>query len=97
MKGWNQQYSDKGLTIIGILSPELDIARQGFNLAHAIQHFRLPYRVALDSDFKNWTNYRNRFWPSLYAIDREGYVRFNHIGEGNEQQVEAVIQQLLAE
>jgi hypothetical protein len=53
--------------------------------------------VALDNDFRNWTNYRNHYWPSLYVIDREGYIRFNHIGEGNEQHVEAVIQQLLAE
>lgn len=97
LKGWNQKYGEQGLTIIGVHSPEFDFEKQTANVADAIQRFGLPYRVALDNDFTNWKNYRNHYWPSLYVIDREGYIRFNHIGEGNEQQVESVIQQLLAE
>ena len=97
LKGFHQKYAGQGLTIIGVHSPEFEFEKQTANVLTAIQRFGLPYRVALDNDFKNWNNYRNHYWPSVYVIDREGYIRFNHIGEGNEQQVEAVIQQLLAE
>jgi thiol-disulfide isomerase/thioredoxin len=97
LKGWNLKYADRGLTIIGIHSPEFDFERQEGNVEHAIKEFGLPYRVALDNDFQNWNAYHNRYWPSLYLIDREGFIRLNQIGEGNYDQVEAAIEQLLSE
>ena len=97
LKGWHEKYGSQGLTIIGVHTPEFDFERQTANVADAIRRFGLPYRVALDNDMQNWNNYRNHYWPSYYLIDRAGYIRYNHIGEGNEQQVESVIQQLLAE
>ncbi len=97
LKGWHQKYSDQGLTIIGVHSPEFDYEKQTANVEQAIRRFGLLYRVALDNDFQNWNAYRNRYWPSFYLIDKQGYIRYNHIGEGDYDKVEAVIKQLLAE
>ena len=39
----------------------------------------------------------NHYWPALYFADAQGRIRHHHFGEGEYQQSEMVIQQLLAE
>lgn len=85
------------MTIIGVPSPEFADEKQQANVEQAIQRFGLPYRVALDNDVRNWRALRNQYWPTFYLIDKEGYIRYVHIGEGDYEKVEGVIQQLLAE
>ncbi len=53
--------------------------------------------VAMDNDFRTWRAYGNRYWPRKYLIDREGIIRFDHIGEGAYQETELHIRNLLAE
>ena len=97
LKELNRKYGDKGLTIIGVHSPEFDFEHETANVLQAIQRFGLPYLVAQDNDFANWNAYRNHYWPSVYLIDKEGYLRFNHIGEGDEDKIDAAVRQLLNE
>ncbi|MBI1800372.1 MAG: redoxin domain-containing protein [Chloroflexi bacterium] len=97
LKEWQAKYGAQGLTIIGVHAPEFDYEKVQANVEQAIKRFGLSYRVALDNDFRNWNAYHNRYWPAFYLIDKEGYIRFVHIGEGDEEKVEAVIRQLLAE
>ncbi len=85
------------MTIIGVHSPEFDYEKQQANVEQAIKRFGIPYRVALDNDFQNWRTFRNQYWPTFYVIDKQGYIRYVHIGEGDYEKVEAIIQQLLAE
>ena len=67
------------------------------NVQQAIKRFGIPYLVAQDNDFANWNAYRNHYWPSLYLIDKEGYLRFNHIGEGDYDKIDTAVQPLLSE
>jgi redoxin len=97
LKELNHKYGDKGLTIIGVHSPEFDFEHDKVNVQQAIQRFGLPYRVVQDNDFANWNAYRNHYWPSLYLIDKEGYLRYNHIGEGDYDKIDAAVRQLLGE
>jgi len=97
VKEWHKKYGEQGLTIIGIHSPEFDYEKQTANVEQAIKRFGIPYRVMLDNDFKNWNAFRNHYWPSLYLIDKDGYIRFNHLGEGGYVEVEAKIRELLVE
>lgn len=83
--------------MIGVHSPEFAYEKEKANVEQAIKRFGLTYRVALDNDFQNWNAFHNRYWPTFYLIDKEGYIRFTHIGEGEYDKVEAVIRQLLAE
>ena len=97
LKELHRRYRDKGLTIIGVHSPEFDSEHETANVQEAIQRFSLPYLVAQDNDFANWNAYHNHYWPSLYLIDKEGYLRFNHIGEGDYDKIDAAVRQLLSE
>ena len=97
MRDWHQKYQDEGLTVIGVHSPEFQHEHDLGNLKEAIARLDVPYPVTQDNDFRIWKSYRNRYWPSLYLIDKQGHIRYTHIGEGNYDHTEEAISALLAE
>ena len=74
-------YADEEFTLIGIHTPEFSHERDPANVRQAVADQQIPYPVALDNDRRLWTAFRNRFWPSLYVIDRRGIIRDQHVGE----------------
>jgi hypothetical protein len=94
---WHRKYESQGLVIIGNHYPEFGYERQVENLTEAIQRLEIPYPVAQDNDGGTWRAYNNRYWPTLYLIDKHGDIRYRHIGEGSYRETEAAIQALLAE
>jgi thiol-disulfide isomerase/thioredoxin len=94
---WNQKYSDKGLVVVGVHSPEFQFEKKYTNVKDAVQRFGIRYPVILDSDHGTWNVYGNNYWPRFYLIDAQGYIRYDHIGEGNYDQIEKSIQSLVAE
>ena len=94
---WNQKYSDKGLVIVGVHSPEFTFEKNYTNVQAAVQRFGITYPVILDSDHGTWNAYGNQYWPRFYLIDTQGHIRYDHIGEGGYDQTEKAIQFLLAE
>ena len=94
---WNDKYADKGLLIVGIHSPEFEFEKDISNVKTAVKQFGITYPVVLDNDMKTWKTFENRYWPRKYIADSEGYIRYDHIGEGGYDETEKVIQQLLEE
>jgi thiol-disulfide isomerase/thioredoxin len=94
---WNEKYADKGLVIVGIHSPEFEFEKNIDNVKAAVQKYGLKYPVLQDNDKGTWDAYQNRYWPRKYLIDNEGYIRYDHIGEGGYAETEKVIQSLLTE
>jgi thiol-disulfide isomerase/thioredoxin len=94
---WNQKYSNKGLVIVGLHSPEFTFEKNYTNVKTAVQRFGISYPVILDSDHGTWDAYENQYWPRFYLIDTQGNIRYDHIGEGSYDQIEKAIQSLLAE
>ena len=83
--------------MIGNHYPEFSYEKDLDNLKEAIVRLEVPYAVAQDNEGLTWRAYRNRYWPSLYLIDKHGNIRYQHIGEGRYEETEAAIQTLLAE
>jgi thiol-disulfide isomerase/thioredoxin len=94
---WNQKYSKNGLIIVGIHSPEFQFEKDYANVKDAVQRFGIKYPVILDSDHGTWNAFGNNYWPRFYIIDTQGYIRYDHIGEGNYDQIEKSIQSLIGE
>jgi len=94
---WNQKYSNNGLVIVGVHSPEFQFEKNYDNVKSSVQRFGITYPVVLDSDHGTWNAYGNNYWPRYYLIDTQGNIRYDHIGEGDYGQVEKSIQSLLAE
>jgi thiol-disulfide isomerase/thioredoxin len=84
-------------TVVGVHSPEFAFERSVRNVERAVQEHGLEYPVGLDNEFVAWNAYGNRFWPTMYLIDRAGQIRHTQIGEGNYGRTEAAIRTLLAE
>ena len=94
---WNDKYADQGLLIVGIHSPEFEFEKDPKNVEMAIGKYGIKYPVVLDNDMKTWKAFENNYWPRKYIADHEGYIRYDHIGEGDYQKTEKIIQQLLEE
>ena len=94
---WYDKYSDKGLVIVGIHTPEFEFEKNAENVKSAVQKFGIKYPVLQDNDKETWNEYDNRYWPRKYLVDDEGFIRYDHIGEGAYNETEKVIQALLTE
>jgi thiol-disulfide isomerase/thioredoxin len=94
---WNQKYSNNGLVIVGLHSPEFTFEKNYTNVKTAVQRFGISYPVILDSDHGTWDAYGNQYWPRFYLIDTQGNIRYDHIGEGSYDQIEKANHSLLTE
>jgi thiol-disulfide isomerase/thioredoxin len=94
---WNEKYADDGLLIIGVHSPEFEFEKDFNNVKMAVEKYGIMYPVVMDNEMKTWKAFENRYWPRKYITDSEGYIRYDHIGEGDYEQTEKVIQKLLEE
>jgi thiol-disulfide isomerase/thioredoxin len=97
VRAWAQKYSGQGLVVIGVHTPEFGFEHDEPNVRRAVQDMRITYPVAIDDDYAVWRAFDNYYWPALYFADAQGQIRHHHYGEGEYQQSEMVIQQLLAE
>jgi cytochrome c biogenesis protein CcdA/thiol-disulfide isomerase/thioredoxin len=97
VRAWAEKYKDHGLVVIGVHTPEFAFERNIANVRAAVADLHIDYPVAIDNDYKIWRAFDNEYWPAHYFIDAQGRMRYHHFGEGEYDQSERVIQQLLAE
>ncbi len=97
LRGWHEKYSASGLVVIGNHYPEFKHEEDIDNLKQAVEDLNIPYPVAQDNNGQTWRAYNTRYWPTLYLIDKQGRLRYSHIGEGSYAETEAAIQALLDE
>src|SRR3989344_3382449 len=90
LTAWDAKYKDKGLVIIGVHTPEFEFEKKRENVLAAMEKYGIQYPVVQDNDYATWRNYKNRFWPHNYLIDADGYIRYDHIGEGEYDKTETV-------
>jgi cytochrome c biogenesis protein CcdA/thiol-disulfide isomerase/thioredoxin len=97
LKAWDEHYGGRGLTIVGVHTPEFPFERDAGNVEDAIEQNDLGYAVAQDNEYATWSAYGNEYWPAKYLIDARGQVRYTHFGEGDYEETEEAIRELLAE
>jgi thiol-disulfide isomerase/thioredoxin len=97
VRAWAEKYQDHGLVVIGIHTPEFAFEHNLDNVRREVTALRVDYPVAVDNDYAVWRAFNNHYWPALYLIDAQGQLRYHHFGEGNYEQSEMMIQQMLAE
>ncbi len=95
MRVWHERYAGAGLTIVGVHSPEFFWEKARSGVTAAVKKFGILYPVVQDNDLVIWNRYAIRAWPTRVLIDRQGVVRFRHIGEGAYDETETLIRQLL--
>lgn len=95
MRAWHEKYESSGLTIVGVHTPEFFWEKSLDKLNDAISRLGIKFAVVQDNDSNNWNRYGIWAWPTIVLIDRQGVIRYSHIGEGAYQKTESVIRQLL--
>ncbi|HEY1413914.1 MAG TPA: thioredoxin family protein, partial [Rhodopila sp.] len=97
VRAWAEKYKSQGLVVIGVHAPEFAFERNIDNVKKAVADLRIGFPVAIDNDYAIWRAFNNQFWPAEYFVDAQGHIRHHQFGEGDYDQSERVIQQLLAE
>jgi thiol-disulfide isomerase/thioredoxin len=83
--------------MIGMHTPEFAYEKDPENIRKAVIGFDLKYPIALDSYNTTWKLYGNHYWPRQTIIDAQGRIRYTHIGEGDYQEMELKVSELLKE
>jgi thiol-disulfide isomerase/thioredoxin len=97
VKRWHGRYSEKGLTIVGVHSPEFDSEKKIENLRRQVASLGIRFPVVTDNEYETWRAYNVGAWPTIFVLDKSGRIRWTHVGEGRYDETEHVIQKLLAE
>jgi thiol-disulfide isomerase/thioredoxin len=97
VRAWAGRYADHGLVVIGVHTPEFEFEHDAGNVRRAVVDMRVSYPVAIDNDYAVWSAFDNHYWPALYFVDAQGHIRHHQFGEGEYEQSEMIIQQLLSE
>jgi len=97
VRAWADKYKDQGLVVIGVHTPEFPFEKDLGNVRRAVKDLNVAYPVAVDNDMAIWRAFDNNYWPAFYFIDAQGRLRHRQFGEGEFEQAERVIQELLTE
>ena len=91
------KYDGEQFTVVSVHYPEFNYEKDIDNVRNAAADLGVAYPIAIDNDRLTWNAYNQRFWPTRYLIDKEGNIRYKHIGEGAYEETEQAILALMAE
>jgi peptide-methionine (R)-S-oxide reductase len=97
VKTWDARYREKGLTIVGVHSPEFATEKEIENVRREVASLGIRYPVVTDNEYETWRAYKVGAWPTIFVLDKLGQIRWTHVGEGAYEETEQMIQRLLAE
>jgi thiol-disulfide isomerase/thioredoxin len=82
INSWHDAYAGEGLQVVGVHTPEFGFEREYANVRSAVREAGIEYPVVLDNAYATWDAYHNRYWPAIYLVNADGFVRYKHFGEG---------------
>ncbi len=95
-----EKYGGEDFEIVGVHSPEFDFEKDPERIAGAAVDLNVTWPIALDTEkrsFRSWQEGGRRFWPRIYLIDRDGNIRYDKIGEGRYDEIDAAVGALIDE
>ena len=100
---WQKELTSQGVSIIGIQTPETANERDFSSVASAAQRAGFEFPVLVDLKSENWDAWSNTMWPTVYVIDKRGFIRMWWQGELKWQgataddRIEQLVEKLLQE
>ena len=102
-KRWHEELQNKGVVVIGIQSPETAEERDPEAVRRAATERGLKFPIIMDGEMKNWNSWANTMWPTVYVVDKHGYLRhwwqgeLNWKGAQGDQTIEKIVETLSTE
>ena len=81
--------------IVGVHSPETQYEQQRADVVDNLRIQGIIWPVRVDNDFRVWRAYGIEYWPTQLIFDRNGRLRKTVVGEGQDDVVDATVQELL--
>lgn len=78
---WQERFRDKDVVIIGIHTPETAAEQDSASVKEKASEATFKFPVLIDREKANWNAWGNSMWPSVYLIDKRGYLRHFWPGE----------------
>lgn len=97
LKNWAEKYKNNDFLIIGVHTPEFAFEKNLNYVKEAVQDLGILYPIVVDNNYRIWNAFSNRYWPAHYFVDRKGFIRNYHFGEGDYEHSEKIIRDLLME
>jgi thiol-disulfide isomerase/thioredoxin len=97
IKAWHRKYAGAEFEIIGVHTPEFDREKDLKGVKREVARHGVAYPVLTDNDYTTWNRYNQQYWPVVYLLDKQGIIRYIHIGEGNYEETERQIGSLIGE
>jgi thiol-disulfide isomerase/thioredoxin len=97
VKTWDAKYRERGLTIVGVHTPETDTESILDHVRQEVPALAIKYPVVTDNNYQTWRAYGVEAWPTIFVLDKQGRIRWVHVGEGRYDETEGVIKTLLSE
>src|SRR5262245_46361983 len=100
---WQEELAGKDVQIIGIHTPETKAEHNVETLTSKLKAEALNFPVIVDNAKANWDAWGNSMWPSVYVLDKQGYMRAFWAGElkwqgaTGDKQMRQMMDKLLAE
>lgn len=100
---WHRDLAAKGVRVIGIQTPETERERDASAVRLAARQQRFEFPVLIDLESQNWNAWGNTMWPTVYVVDRRGYLRqwwqgeLNWQGAQGDRSIEQTVERLLEE
>ena len=91
------KYDGEDFTVVSVHYPEFNYEKEIDNVRNAAVDLGVAYPIAIDNNRMTWNAYNQRYWPTRYLVDKQGNIRFKHIGEGAYEETEEAILALMAE
>ena len=97
LAAWHRAYRDWPVTFAGVHTPEFEFAKDRRQVEAALHRLNIEYPVLLDNRYQTWDAFANRYWPTIYLVDADGYIRYQHSGEGAYAEIEDCLAELTVE
>ncbi|WP_197055991.1 redoxin family protein [Paracoccus halophilus] len=81
LTAWHAEMAEKGLTIVGVHTPEFPFERDLGALEKAVGRHGIEYPVSQDNSYATWLAYEVRYWPTSVIVDRDGKIFKYHEGD----------------
>ena len=100
---WQERFRDEDVVILGIHTPETSAEQESAAVKTKADRAGFQFPVLIDSTKANWNAWGNSMWPSVYLVDKRGYLRHFWPGElkwqgaTGDQWMRERIEELLAE
>jgi len=98
MRALYDKYDREDFEIVGIHAAEFEFEKDPEAISEAAADQGVTWPILLDTDKKSFRSWQDRrFWPRLYLLDRDGHIRYDKIGEGRYDEIDAAVGALISE